>query len=46
MGLNGRVATEYAGLVSSLWNNEDKNSITPYKFKQVIGEFNSLFAGL
>jgi ubiquitin carboxyl-terminal hydrolase 4/11/15 len=46
MGLNGRVATEYAALVSNLWSGQEESSFSPYKFKQVIGEFNSMFAGI
>ena len=47
MGMQGKVAKEYAQLIYKLWDvspNRD-NSVAPRDFKYTIGEFNSTFSG-
>ena len=44
IGCNGKLAEEYARLLSQLWDGSD-HSVAPRQFKQMIGRWNSRFVG-
>ena len=47
MGFHGKIAKEYAGLISELWDSSPSapSSVRPSSFKYTIGQFNSMFSG-